>query len=113
MEHALSLPRNNRAAEKPVANKRERFEAIARANQGLLLRVAGKLTNGNEAWSQDIVQDTLVNAYRAYCDGAFEDGTNDRAWLVKIATNVFLNDNRRRQRWEAGLALDEDVSEPV
>jgi RNA polymerase sigma-70 factor, ECF subfamily len=94
-----------------IARKRDRFEALARQHQGLLLRIGRKLAGGDDARAQDYVQDTLVNAYEAYLDGSYEEGTNAKAWLVRILTNVFLNDNRRRKRRESGLDLDGELSD--
>jgi RNA polymerase sigma-70 factor, ECF subfamily len=89
-----------------VAQKRDRFEALARQHQALLMRIARKMAGRDDARAQDYVQDTLVRGYEAYLDGSYEEGTNAKAWLVRILTNVFLNDNRRRRRRESGLDLD-------
>jgi RNA polymerase sigma-70 factor (ECF subfamily) len=46
--------------------------------------------------SEDLVQDTLLTAYRFF--DKFEPGTNCRAWLFKILTNTFINKYRKRVR---------------
>ena len=46
--------------------------------------------------AEDLVQDTLLKAYRNY--DRFEAGTNMKAWLLKILTNTFINRYRRKVR---------------
>jgi RNA polymerase sigma-70 factor, ECF subfamily len=50
----------------------------------------------NRADADDLYQETLLRAFRAYdrLDGA----ANHRAWLYRIATNVFLSGRRRAGR---------------
>ena len=59
----------------------------------VLLRVANSLTR-NHAEAEDLVQDTLLRAYRAI-DGF--DGRYPRAWLLTILRNTHINRNRRRR----------------
>ena len=59
----------------------------------LLLRVARTLTH-NTADAEDLVQDTLVRAYRAI--DRF-DGRHPRAWLLTILRNTHINRNRRQR----------------
>ncbi|MDE0775540.1 MAG: sigma-70 family RNA polymerase sigma factor [Nocardioides sp.] len=57
----------------------------------VLLRVAHSLT-GSWADAEDVVQDTLIRAYRAI-DGF--DGRHPRAWLLTILRRTHLNSLRR------------------
>lgn len=59
----------------------------------VLLRVARSLT-GHDADAEDLVQDTLLRAYRAI--DRF-DGRHPRAWLLTILRNTHINRLRRRQ----------------
>lgn len=59
----------------------------------VLLRVARSLTR-NGADSEDLVQDTLIRAYRAI--DRF-DGRHPRAWLLTILRNTHINRNRRQR----------------
>lgn len=59
----------------------------------LLLRVAQTLT-GSWADSEDLVQDTLVRAYRAI--DRF-DGAHPRAWLLTILRHTNINSHRRQR----------------
>jgi RNA polymerase sigma-70 factor (ECF subfamily) len=59
----------------------------------VLLRVARSITRHQED-AEDLVQDTLLRAYRAI--DRF-DGENPRAWLLTILRNTQVNRNRRRR----------------
>ena len=59
----------------------------------VLLRVANTLTR-NHAEAEDLVQDTLLRAFRAI--HTF-DGRHPRAWLLTILRNTHINRNRRRR----------------
>lgn len=63
--------------------------------------------------AEDLVQDTLLRAYRFY--DRFEAGTNFKAWLLKIQTNMFLNRYRRsvRERDTLEGAAGQPVGEGV
>lgn len=43
----------------------------------------------NRADAEDLVQETMLKAFRAY--ESFETGTNLRAWLFRILTNTYIN----------------------
>src|SRR5690348_10793014 len=108
--YALSLTRPGMQSN--AAEKRTRFGEIARQHQSTLLRIAQNYCQGNEALAQDLVQDALVNGYRAYLDGAFQEGTNAKAWLARILTYLFLNDYRRKKRWDANKDLEDGADVP-
>ena len=59
----------------------------------VLLRVATSITR-NHADAEDLVQDTLIRAYRAI--GRF-DGRYPRAWLLTILRNAQVNRVRRKR----------------
>jgi len=59
----------------------------------VLLRVARSITR-HQHDAEDLVQDTLLRAYRAI--DRF-DGSNPRAWLLTILRNAHLNQARRRR----------------
>ena len=59
----------------------------------VLYRVALAMT-GQPADAEDLVQDTLVRAFRAI-DGF--DGAHPRAWLLTILRNTHINRGRRRR----------------
>lgn len=67
------------------------FEQYVLPEIEVLLRVAGSLTR-NRAEAEDLVQDTLLRAYRGI--SGF-DGRYPRAWLLTILRNTHINRNRR------------------
>lgn len=89
-----------------AAKRRTAFAALAQQHDGDLLRAACRLCRGDLDRAQDIVQDTWVRAYEAYAAGHFREGTNARAWLLRIVTNLFINDYNRRRKWESGPDLE-------
>lgn len=66
-----------------------------------LYRVGVAIT-GDHAEAEDLVQDSLIRAYRGL--GTF-DGANPRGWLLTILRNTHLNRHRRRR---PGLLADPD-----
>jgi RNA polymerase sigma-70 factor (ECF subfamily) len=51
--------------------------------------------------AQDLLQETMVRAWKAL--GRLAPGSNERAWLYRIATNASLNHQRSRARERAAL----------
>jgi len=80
---------------KKVAAERELFEVEARPQLDVLYSMALRLTR-SPVDAEDLVQDTLVRAYRFYY--RFEAGTNFKAWLLRIQMNTFVNRYRRASR---------------
>ncbi|MEW5737500.1 MAG: sigma-70 family RNA polymerase sigma factor [Myxococcota bacterium] len=71
------------------------FEALVSPWLDGLYAAALRLTR-NERNAEDLVQDTVMRAWRFF--EKFEKGTNFRAWLFKILTNTFINSYRRNTR---------------
>jgi RNA polymerase sigma-70 factor (ECF subfamily) len=82
-------------AARPPDEKRASFEREALVHLDALYRVATRLT-GNAADADDLVQDTMLKAYRAW--DRFELGTNAKGWLLTILRHAFINEYRRRKR---------------
>ncbi|MFQ5690578.1 MAG: sigma-70 family RNA polymerase sigma factor [Gemmatimonadota bacterium] len=76
--------------------KKAQFETEALVHLDSLYGLALRLTGGNSPRAQDLVQEAILKAYRAWDD--FELGTNCRAWLMTILRNTFINEFRREQR---------------
>ena len=76
--------------------KEAQFESEALVHLDALYGLALRLTGGDAARAEDLVQDALLKAYRAWAN--FELGTNCRAWLMTILRNTFINEFRREQR---------------
>jgi RNA polymerase sigma-70 factor, ECF subfamily len=84
--HVSSLPPD------PATGSEERFARWVVPEIEVLLRVARTLTRPADA--EDLVQDTLLRAYKAI--DRF-DGRHPRAWLLTIMRNAQLNRTRRRR----------------
>ena len=50
----------------------------------------------NRADAEDLVQEAMLRAFRSF--HTFTEGTNLRAWLFRILTNVYINSYRAKQR---------------
>jgi RNA polymerase sigma-70 factor (ECF subfamily) len=77
------------------------FEREALPHLQALYSAAVRLTR-NERDAEDLVQDTLLRAYRFF--DSFEAGTNCKAWLFRILTNVFCNRYREKEREQEIMA---------
>jgi RNA polymerase sigma-70 factor (ECF subfamily) len=81
------------AAAADGARRRETFTTYVVPEIDVLLRVARTLV-ARPADAEDLVQDTLVRAFRSI--DSF-DGRHPRAWLLTILRNTHINRNRRRR----------------
>jgi len=84
--------------------KRKSFEAEALQHMEALYRTALRMTK-NESDAEDLVQEAYVKAYRFW--DRFEPGSNCRAWLFKIMTNIFINEYRSKTRSPMSINVDE------
>jgi len=76
--------------------KRREFRDEALPHLDLLFGLAIRWTGGEEDRAEDLVQETMFRAYRAW--DTYENGTNCRAWLRQILRNALINDHRKRKR---------------
>jgi RNA polymerase sigma-70 factor, ECF subfamily len=83
------------------------FEREALPHLGALYAAAVRMTR-NEKDAEDLVQDTLLRAYRFF--DTFQPGTNCKAWLFRILSNAFCNHYRERGREHVVLAEAESSS---
>lgn len=61
----------------------------------------------NEVDAQDLVQETLLKAYRFI--HSYQEGTNAKAWLFRILKNAFINEYRKRARQPDPIDYEEVV----
>lgn len=80
------------------------FEQEALQFTRQLYSAAMRMTR-NPADAEDLVQETLLKAYRAY--DTFQEGTNLKAWLYRILTNTFINKYRKESRRPTEVDLGE------
>ena len=93
-------------SESQIDVQRREFAALACRHETALIRAAQRLCRGQRDQAQDFVQDTLVRAYQAYLDGRFQRGANAWPWLLRILTNLFINDLNHHRKWDADVDLD-------
>ncbi|HKL14720.1 MAG TPA: sigma-70 family RNA polymerase sigma factor [Balneolaceae bacterium] len=55
--------------------------------------------------AEDLVQDTIVKAYRFF--SSYEKGTNAKAWLFRILKNSYINNYRRKSKKPQQVDYDE------
>ena len=77
------------------ARDRVRFEEEALELADQVYRVARHLTGSREE-AEDLVQEAYARAFRSW--RSFQPGTNLRAWLLRILTNLNIDRGRRQQR---------------
>jgi RNA polymerase sigma-70 factor (ECF subfamily) len=86
------------------ARDRVRFEEEALALSDQVYRVARRLVSSREE-AEDLVQETYARAFRSW--RSFTPGTNLRAWLLRILTNLNIDRGRRKQRAPDEQPLEE------
>lgn len=88
------------------------FEAVVEAHHAEIRRYLRRVT-GRATDADDLSQETFLRAFRAY--HGLGPGTNVRAWLFAIATNLGRNHFRSQSRWrraQAAVALEPPASDP-
>jgi RNA polymerase sigma-70 factor (ECF subfamily) len=87
------------------ARDRVRFEEEALQLSDQVYQVARRLAGSREE-AEDLVQETFARAFRAW--RSFEPGTNLRAWLFRILTNLNIDRGRKIQRSPDMQPLEEN-----
>jgi RNA polymerase sigma-70 factor (ECF subfamily) len=86
------------------ARDRVRFEEEALQLSDQVYRVARRMVGTREE-AEDLVQDTYARAFRSWQQ--YTPGTNLRAWLLRILTNLNIDRGRRVQRTPEQQPLEE------
>src|SRR5215813_7549577 len=86
------------------ARDRVRFEEEALELSDQVYRVARRLTGSREE-AEDLVQQAYERAFRSRRQ--YTPGTNLRAWLLRILTNLNIDRGRRLQRQPDQQPLEE------
>ena len=89
-------------AEEARARVRSEEEVLGLADQ--VYRVARRLVSTREE-AEDLVQETYARAFRSW--RSYTPGTNLRAWLFRILTNLNIDRGRREQRSPSTQPLEE------
>lgn len=89
---------------KKEARKQQDFNAEMIPHLDALYNFGLRLTSDpNDA--EDLVQDTIVKAYRFF--SSYEKGTNAKAWLFRILKNSYINNYRRKSKKPQEVDYDE------
>jgi RNA polymerase sigma-70 factor (ECF subfamily) len=86
------------------ARDRVRFEEEALALADQVYRVARGVSRSKEE-AEDLMQETYARAFRSW--QSYTPGTNLRAWLLRILTNLNIDRGRRAQRTPDSQPLEE------
>jgi RNA polymerase sigma-70 factor, ECF subfamily len=86
------------------ARDRVRFEEEALELSDQVYRVARRLVGTREE-AEDLMQDAYARAFRSWRQ--YQPGTNLRAWLLRILTNLNIDRGRRQQRTPQTTSIDE------
>jgi RNA polymerase sigma-70 factor, ECF subfamily len=84
--------------------RENRFESLVLPHLDALHYAAMRLTR-NSSTAEDLVQETFLRAYRALHQLTQADSC--RAWLLKIMTNIWLNQRHKQSREGRGLDVYE------
>jgi RNA polymerase sigma-70 factor (ECF subfamily) len=87
-----------------LARDRVRFEEEALELSDQVYRVARRFVGSREE-AEDLVQQTYERAFRSW--QSYTPGTNMRAWLLRILTNLNIDRGRRVQRTPQTTSIDE------
>jgi RNA polymerase sigma-70 factor, ECF subfamily len=90
------------------ARARVRFEEEALELSDQVYRVARRLAGSREE-AEDLVQQTYERAFRSWKQ--FTPGTNLRAWLLRILTNLNIDRGRRQQRTPQTTPIDSEAGD--
>ncbi|PFH08891.1 RNA polymerase sigma-70 factor (ECF subfamily) [Collimonas sp. PA-H2] len=72
---------------------RQAFGLLVRRHQGVVRALLRRLARGDAAWADELAQEAFLRAYQNL--GGFRGEARFRTWLIRIATNVFLEQRRR------------------
>jgi RNA polymerase sigma-70 factor, ECF subfamily len=90
------------------ARARVRFEEEALDLSDQVYRVARRLVGSREE-AEDLVQQTYERAFRSWKQ--YTPGTNLRAWLLRILTNLNIDRGRRQQRTPQTTPIDSEAGD--
>jgi RNA polymerase sigma-70 factor (ECF subfamily) len=86
------------------ARDRVHFEEEALELADQVYRVARRFVSSREE-AEDLMQETYARAFRAW--RSYQPGTNLRAWLLRILTNLNIDRGRKQQRTPDTQPLEE------
>jgi RNA polymerase sigma-70 factor, ECF subfamily len=99
LSHDLEPQRVTRS---PEESKSE-FQTLLDPLFDTLYAAARRMTRNHDD-AEDLVQDTVVKAYRFF--HRFQRGTNFKAWLLRVMTNLYINRYHQVERQGERVELD-------
>jgi RNA polymerase sigma-70 factor (ECF subfamily) len=105
-ENAPPTADTRRLAEEARARVRFEEEALQLSDQ--VYRVARRMAGSREE-AEDLVQQAYERAFRSWRQ--YTPGTNLRAWLLRIVTNLNIDRGRRQQRAPQTTSLDTEAGD--
>ena len=87
-----------------IRQKELEFQREAMPHADSVYRMALRMAK-NKADAEDLVQETFLKAYRFW--NSFEKGSNCRAWLLKILTNLFITSYHKKTKEKQQFAYDD------
>ena len=90
----------------PGSISENELNRLVDAYSGMLLGLC-RLTLGDLAMAQDIVQETFL---RAWQKGGFRPET-EKAWLIRTAIRICIDESRKSRRY-ANVPLNEEITAP-
>lgn len=76
-------------------SSRDEFDRLTRPHVEMLYRTALRMSADSHT-AEDLVQETCLRAFRAF--GSYKKGTNFKAWLVRILSNLVIDNARRNAK---------------
>src|ERR1700736_1050621 len=93
------------------AGDADAFRVLVERHSNPLFRLAFRMT-GNEQDAEDVVQETLLRAYRRLAK--FDERASFRTWLYRITVNCSLDLVRaRKRRSEQSGAANPEMDDPL
>jgi RNA polymerase sigma factor (sigma-70 family) len=78
-----------------MVSANDRFSALHSAHADYLLRLLMKMTRGDKQTAEDLLQETMVRAWR-HVDALPTEGLSQRRWLSTVARRIFIDTVRSR-----------------
>jgi RNA polymerase sigma-70 factor (ECF subfamily) len=102
---------NQTAVARARAGDADAFRVLVERHSRALFGLAFRMT-GNEQDAEDVVQESLLRAYRQI--GKFDERSSFGTWLYRIAVNCSLDLVRaRKRRGEQTAPVDVEMDDPV
>lgn len=82
----------------------ERFESLLAPVLGKAYATALHLARDSSE-AENLVQEAALRGFRSF--HTFQEGTNFRAWFLRIVTNLYFEEHRKRRRAPETVTVDE------